>query len=155
MRYSDQKWRCFFSTISVNNSLDCKHSHILPPPLCVVSVHFKFLHDKYPSNQMSRSPHFNVKPQPQIYYIDFDFIYCGCQYSLITLFHFWFLMKYLWVMMWKNVRMRKWWSPVFSPAMTFQYYELYRTRLGLCDLFCCTHYPLIQKQRARGRKEYI
>lgn len=56
---------------------------------------------------------FNVRIQPQIYYIDFNFIYCGCQYSLITLFHFWFLMKYLWVMMWKNVRMRKWCLPFF------------------------------------------
>ena len=56
----------------------------------------------------------NVRIQPQIYYIDFNFIYCGCQYSLITLFHFWSLMKYLWVMMWKNVRMSKWCLPFLS-----------------------------------------
>lgn len=62
---------------------------------------------------------FNVRIQPQIYYIGFNFIYCGCQYSLITLFHFWSLMKYLWVMMWKNVRMRKWCLPFFSQLWHF------------------------------------
>lgn len=129
--------------------------YIFFPSFCVVSIHFKFLHDKYLYNQILNSLNFNVTIYPQIYYTDFDFIYCDCQYSLITLIHFWSLMKYLWVMMWKNVRMRKWWSPFFFPAMTFQYYELYLTRLRLCELFCCTHYPLIPKQRAREKKEHI
>lgn len=104
---------------------------------------------------MSNSLHFNVKTQSLIYYIDSDFIYCGCQYSLITLFHIWSLMNYLWVMMWEICQDEKMMIPIFLPAMTFQYYELYLTRLGLYDLFCCTHYPLIPKQRPRERKEYI
>lgn len=41
----------------------------------------------------------------------------------------------------------------FFPAMTFQYYELYLTRSGICDLLCSTHYPLIPKQRPRERRE--
>lgn len=45
--------------------------------------------------------------------------------------------------------------PIFFPAMTFQYYELYLTKLGLYDLFCSTHYPLILKQKRRESKEYI
>lgn len=107
----------FLTTIiSVCNSSDCKQFHIIfsSSPF-VVSVHFKVLPDKYLYNQMSNFLHFNVKTQPQICYIDSDFIYCGCQYSLITIFHFWSLMKHLWVMMWKNVRMRKW-CPLFPPS---------------------------------------